>query len=37
MHTYAQKAMDALEKINTPQENKKVLEAFADLLIKREN
>jgi geranylgeranyl diphosphate synthase type II len=37
MHTYAQKAMDALEKINTPQENKKVLVAFADLLIKREN
>jgi geranylgeranyl diphosphate synthase type II len=37
MHNYAQKAMDALEKINTPQENKKVLVAFADLLIKREN
>jgi len=37
MHTYAQKAMDALAKINTPQENKQVLEAFADLLIKREN
>ena len=37
MHTYAQKAMDALTQINTPKENKKVLEAFADLLIKREN
>ena len=37
MHTYAQKAMDALAQINTPKENKKVLEAFADLLIKREN
>ena len=37
MHTYAQKAMDALSQINTPKENKKVLEAFADLLIKREN
>ena len=37
MHTYAQKAMDALAQINTPKENKKVLEAFADFLIKREN
>lgn len=37
MHTYAQKAMDALTQINTPKENKQVLEAFADLLIKREN
>mgnify|MGYP006204091623 FL=1 len=37
MHTYAQKAMDALAQINTPKENKQVLEAFADLLIKREN
>lgn len=37
MHTYAQKALDALVQINTPKENKQVLEAFADLLIKREN
>jgi geranylgeranyl diphosphate synthase type II len=37
MHTYSQKAMDALAQINTPKENKQVLEAFADLLIKREN
>jgi geranylgeranyl diphosphate synthase type II len=36
MHTYADKAFDALEKINLPEENKQYLRDFADSLMVRE-
>jgi geranylgeranyl diphosphate synthase type II len=36
MHTYADKAFEALEKINLPEENKQYLRDFADSLMVRE-
>jgi geranylgeranyl diphosphate synthase type II len=36
MHTYADKAFEALEKVNLPEENKQYLRDFADSLMVRE-
>jgi geranylgeranyl diphosphate synthase type II len=36
MHTYADKAFEALEKINLPEQNKQYLRDFADSLVVRE-
>jgi geranylgeranyl diphosphate synthase type II len=36
MHEYADKAFEALEKINLPEENKQYLRDFADSLMVRD-